>query len=416
MAYRLLVVLVLLAFSSCTGLIVDGDGWRSSQKSEFKSILAEDKYLSICNKQSLYKQVLSSNNSKLMSKLLVAYTNNLANGCINMKSFNASQNAKKARNIDTYYKVDYQKVDATIILTQLKDGKSIEEILKPYIPTYPQFQILSDKYKTLKNSGKTDKKLLRKIRVNIERTKMMTHNLGKNYLIVNVPDFNVRFIEDGKTSLMFGVVIGKYVKQTPIFSSLMKYIVINPTWNIPDSIARKSIIPHMLRDGGYLARKGIVIRKSHSLDSAKVNRRSVNWKPYIRGKGYVPYKFIQKPSSSNALGRVKFIFPNRYSVYMHDTTGKYRFKSRTKRMRVNSSGCIRLEKPITMLNHIATKYSDKSVDFVTAKYRSRKTYNLNLIHKIPVHTTYLTTFIDECNKLIVSDDIYGFDKSQRLNF
>jgi len=89
MFYRLLVVVVLLAFSGCTGLIVDSDGWRGSQKSEFKSILAQDKYLSICNKQSLYKQVLSSNNSKLMSKLLVAYTNNLANGCINMKSFNA---------------------------------------------------------------------------------------------------------------------------------------------------------------------------------------------------------------------------------------------------------------------------------------------------------------------------------------
>ncbi|SHO80386.1 Peptidoglycan-binding domain 1 [hydrothermal vent metagenome] len=416
MIYRLLAVVLLLAFNGCTGLNVDSNGWRESQRSEFKKILAEDKYLSICNQRSLYKQVLGSNDSKLMSKLLVAYSNNLANGCIDMKSFNASQRAKKAKNIDTYYKIDYQKVDANLILTQLKEGKSIEEILAPYVPTYPQFKILSDKYKSLLKDRDVNKKLLRKMRINIERIKMMTHNLGKNYLIVNVPDFNVRFIEDGKTSLMFGVVVGKYVKQTPIFSSLMKYIVINPTWNIPDSIARKSIIPRMVRDSGYLARRGIVIRKAHSLESAKVNRNSVNWKPYIGGKGYVPYKFIQKPSTSNALGRVKFIFPNKYSVYMHDTTGKYRFKSRTKNMRVNSSGCIRLEKPITLLNHITTKYTDKSIDFVTAKYRSRKRYNLNLVNKIPIHTTYLTTFIDENNRLIVSDDIYGFDKSQRLNF
>ncbi len=119
MRIKLLVVLaVLLLLSSCTG-IVDTHGWSSGNKSAFMKILHEDKYLSICNQTTLYNQVKSSSDTQLLTKMFLAYTHNLANGCIDTKSFNASQAAKKRREVDTYYKFDIQKVDSNAIVAQL---------------------------------------------------------------------------------------------------------------------------------------------------------------------------------------------------------------------------------------------------------------------------------------------------------
>jgi len=417
MRIKLLVVLaVLLLLSSCTG-IVDTHGWSSGNKSAFMKILHEDKYLSICNQTTLYNQVKSSSDTQLLTKMFLAYTHNLANGCINTKSFNASQAAKKRREVDTYYKFDIQKVDSNAIVAQLKNGETIENILKPYIPTYPEFFALVNKYKLLKASGKTDAKTLRKIRLNIERLKLLTPHLGKNYVIINVPEFNVRFIEEQKTAMKFGVVIGKYEKQTPIFSSAMQYIVVNPTWNVPDSIARKTIIPYVRNGSGYLNSRNMVAKKCYDLSCESFNPASINWTPYLQDKNKpIPYKFIQKPSKGNALGRVKFIFPNHYAVYMHDTNAKNLFKSRTRASRSQSSGCIRLEKPLDMLHHIAAKYTHESPQSVKAKYNSYKTHNIKLKAPIRVHTVYLTAFVDDCGDLIMSEDLYGFDASQKLTF
>jgi len=418
MAYRVVVLIVAMwVLSSCRGVFIDQNGWSGSSKEEFMEILQKDTYLSICNQEKLYNQIKSSGDTKLMSKMLIAYTNNLANGCIDLKSFYASQEAKKKQEIDTYYKVEYQKVDSNAIMAQLKEGIAIEEILKPYIPTYPEFFALIDRYKLLKASGKSSDKTLRKIRLNIERLKLMTHNLGQNYVIINVPEFNVRFIEDKKTALKFGVVIGKYKKQTPIFSSKMQYIVVNPTWNVPDSIARKYIIPKVMKNSNYLKYKNMVARKGYDLNGAKFDPSSVDWKPYLKDKEkHIPYKFIQKPSKRNSLGRVKFIFPNKYAVYMHDTNAKSLFKKRSRKTRSRSSGCIRLEKPLTMLHHVAAKYSKEAPEVVKAKYKSMKTHHIRLKAPIPVHTVYLTAFVDDCGNLIMSDDLYGFDKSQKLTF
>ncbi|MBN2824323.1 MAG: L,D-transpeptidase family protein [Campylobacterales bacterium] len=406
----------LMLLSSCTG-VVDANGWSSGNKSAFLKILHEDKYLSICDQEKLYQQVKSSSDTKQLTKLFLAYTNNLANGCINRNSFKASQKSKKSREIDTYYKCHLQKVDNNAIIAQLKNGTSVEDILKPYVPTYPEFFALVNKYKLLKAGGKTDAKTLRKIRLNIERLKLITPDLGTNYVIINIPEFNVRFIEDQKTAMKFGVVIGKYQKQTPIFSSKLEYIVVNPTWNVPDSIARKSIIPRVRNGSAYLNARNMVARKCYDLSCPKFNPASVDWTPYLKDKKKpIPYKFIQKPSKGNALGRVKFIFPNQYAVYMHDTNAKGLFKSRTRASRSQSSGCIRLEKPLSMLHHLAAKYTNESPEAVKAKYNSYKTHNIKLKAPIPVHTVYLTAFVDDCGELIMSDDLYGFDKSQKLTF
>ena len=119
------------------------------------------------------------------------------------------------------------------------------------------------------------------------------------------------------------------------------------------------------------------------------------------------------PSEKNALGRVKFIFPNHHSVYMHDTQAKNLF---SRKVRAYSHGCVRLAKPSVMLDHISTHYTSTPPEEIQEKYDSLKTHYVKITKRLPVHTAYFTTYMDECNNLLQFDDIYRFDKLQKLNF
>ncbi len=411
----LLVMIFAILLSGCVGT-PDAEGWSYGKKREFLKILEIDKYASICNQQALYAKVRSSKNSKLMTKMLISYANNLANGCIDLKSFKASQRAKRAREIDTYFATHQEKIDISSIKMKLKADQSIDQILKPYVPQTPQFYALIGKYNALKNSDtNVTQEQLNTIRLNIERTKLMKKELGTNYALINVPEFKVRVIENGKTALDFAVIVGKSNMQTPIFSERLKYVEINPQWNVPDSIMRKSYIAKIRRNPGWVRAKGMELHKeSYDLRSPKVNPASVDWSKYPKdGKGYIPYKLVQVPSLKNGLGRVKFIFPNKHAVYMHDTQSKSLFKRKS---RCFSHGCIRLAKPKVLLNHITTNYSAKTMPVVQSWYDSLKTRHLILNKKLQVHTTYYTAYVDETGALKLFNDVYGFDKSQKLNF
>jgi len=408
----LLAVAFAVLLSGCVDT-PDAEGWKSSQKNEFLQILKKDKYASICNQQALYEKVKQNKNSKLMSQLLITYTKNLANGCIDLQSFETSQREKKARKIDTNYGTYIQKVSKSDIMMKLRAGQSIEQILKPYVPEYDQFFCLMRSHSILKKDHDTSASTLHKIRLNIERVKLMKPGLGKNYALINIPEFVVRVIEDKKTAVAMGVVVGKRHMQTPIFSADLQYVTLNPQWGVPDSIARNEVIPDLLKDPNYLTKKRMVMRSSYDLNSKKLTPGSVDLKAYVGGKGPVPFKFIEVPSKKNGLGRVKFIFPNRHSVYMHDTQSKYLFK---RKVRTYSHGCVRLEKPGVMLDYVSKNYTSTSAEEIQKKYDSLKTHYVKITKRLPVHTAYLTTYMDECNNLLIFPDIYGFDKSQKLNF
>jgi hypothetical protein len=393
----------------------DSQGWRSSQKDAFLKILETDKYMSLCNQKPLYAEVKSSQNSVLMTQLLVKYANNLANGCIDIASFKASQKAKKSKEIETHYGMVIQKVNRANIEAKLKAGVTIEEILKPYVPQVSEFDALIEHYHALAQDQNVSQRVLRKVRLNIERVKLLPQNLGTNYLLVNIPEMKVRLFEHGEKKIEFRTVVGKPNLQTPVFSARLQYVMVNPQWNVPDSIARKSIIPRYLRGGeGYLAAKGMEIHRSYDLSSPKVNGANVDWSKYPKDKkGYVPYKFIQKPSLKNGLGRVKFMFPNHFAVYMHDTQAKSLFKRQS---RCYSHGCIRLEKPVTLLHYVTKHYSNETIESITKRYNSRKSYMLRIRKPLLVHVVYLTAYVDTDGKLRLFNDVYGFDKSQKLTF
>ncbi|MDD3591298.1 MAG: L,D-transpeptidase family protein [Sulfurovum sp.] len=406
------VLLVALAFSGCANT-PDEEGWRSSQKKEFLEILKEDRYASICEHQPLYKKVKQTENSRLMSKLLVEYTENLANGCIDLKKFREVQAAKKKRKIESHYDLYLQKVDSTQILAQIKAGQTIENILKPYIPATDQFPKLLKAYHAVKDKERVTPEQLYTIRLNIERTKIMRPDLGEDYALVNIPEFKVRIRKGEETVLKSAVIVGQKNLQTPVFAEPMQYITLNPQWGVPDSIARNEIIPHVLKDPAYLARNNMVIRRDYNLNSKNVALNDVNLAAYRGGRGAVPFKFIEKPSERNVLGRIKFIFPNSHAVYMHDTQAKSLFQ---RKVRTFSHGCVRVEKPNEMLIYIASNFTNETPESIMKKYESLKTHHISLKKRMMVHTAYMTSYVDQNGTVLMFNDIYGFDRDQVLNF
>ena len=184
-------VIAALMMSGCVGT-PDKEGWRYGQKSEFLEILKNDKYLSICNQRGLYEKIRQESDSVLMSRMLVAYAQNLANSCIDLADFEAGQKEKKARRIESHYELYMQDVNIKQIAMKLRAGSTIEAILAPYVPKNEQFGKLVNTYNALAESGTATKEQLHKIRLNIERIKLMNDDLGNDYALVNIPEFVVR--------------------------------------------------------------------------------------------------------------------------------------------------------------------------------------------------------------------------------
>jgi hypothetical protein len=394
----------------------DAQGWRESQKQEFLQILSTDQYLSLCNQTPLYEKVKQSEDSFLMSRLLVAYTKNLANSCIDLKAFESYQEKRQEAKIATNYEIYLQQVKPKAIISQLKAGALIKDILKPYVPQYKAFDDLRQRYTALEKSKNQSPDTLRSVRLNIERIKLMKPHLGETYVLVNIPEYMVRVVEENQTKLMMRVIVGQKKLQTPVFSAPLQYIGLNPTWRVPDSIAKAEVIPHLIADPEYLKKERLVVRKSYEIESTEVDPSSINWADYLqeeKDKAKMTYKFIEVPSERNVLGRVKFLFPNAYDVYMHDTQTKNLFN---RQVRTFSHGCIRLQKPIEMLTYLSKNYTTKSEEEIQKFYRSMKTKFIPFNKQLPVHTAYLTAYVNESGKLLLLHDIYGFDRGQKLTF
>ncbi len=402
------VIVIGLFLGGCSGVpgVKDANGWKSSDRDAFLSIYKDDKYASACGMDGLYQQYQVNKDSEILNRMLVKYANNLANSCLDLPAFRAALSAKKSKGIKTYFDLNRQPVSASIILGKLKQGVSIDEILAPYVPRSPQYKKLLSFYK----HGSQDPKQ-RIIRLNIERTKLMPQAHWSTYLEVNVPEFTLRMFEGSSSTLTMPIVVGKPAWQTPIFSSTMKYIVLNPTWTMTENILRDSLTKHLRNFPAYLKRHNMKVFSGFKSDSPEVSAKSVNWKKYAGkdNKTPIPYRVVQGSSKKNALGTVKFMFPNRFSVYMHDTQAKSLFK---RKMRAYSHGCMRLSQPSVLLKKVATTYAATTMNTVEKFKKNSKISYINLKRKIPVHIVYQTAYVDGGLKML--PDVYGFDKIQRI--
>ena len=255
------------------------------------------------------------------------------------------------------------------------------------------------------------KKKISTIRLNLERMRWLPRDFGNKYIIVNIPEFRMRMIENENIKLNMAVIVGETKHPTPIFSNEMSYIVLNPNWNIPDSITKKEIIPKLLKDPNYLIAKGIDIYEGWQQDSLKLEATDMRDTFILNNIDSLPnFRFTQGPSDQNPLGRMKFMFPNKHAVYLHDTPGKNLFNNAR---RAYSHGCIRLSKPEELLYTIANEDIKVDKEKVDAILKETNEKSIGLGKKIPVHIVYLTSWVDEQGKLQFREDIYNYDKMQK---
>ena len=240
------------------------------------------------------------------------------------------------------------------------------------------------------------------IRVNMERARWVMHELKGDFVLVDVAAFKVSWFREDEPVWASKVIVGRPYRETPIFKSLITYVVFNPTWTIPPGILVKDKLPILKKDPGYLKRNHIRVIDSKGRE---VDPYSVNWKAYGSGR-LPPYQLRQDPGDDNALGLVKIMFPNRYSVYLHDTPTKALFD---RDERTFSSGCIRVQKAFELaelvLNDPVHWNSAAIADVVAAK----ATKTVNLATPVPVLILYWTAQPTTDGRVIFQNDVYGRD-------
>ncbi len=250
---------------------------------------------------------------------------------------------------------------------------------------------------------------IKKMRLNLDRIKWIKRDESRVRIELNIPTFRL-FVYDGKSLVTtMRVITGKTDHPTPVFSDVMTTIVVNPYWRIPESIVKKEMIKHLIKSPHYYDKQHKYLYNGWGVDSKKINPATVNWKKYYKNKKHIPYHFMQSPSGKNALGKIKFLFPNKYAVYIHDTPGKRKFFN-TKR--AFSHGCMRIQKPRELLKALSLYNSNIKVDSVMERLGGNKNRHINLRRRVPIDITYLTSFIDDYGNLHFRGDVYGYDRAQ----
>ena len=240
------------------------------------------------------------------------------------------------------------------------------------------------------------------IELNLERWRWLPEELGDRYILVNVPTFQLQAIEQGKVTLAMRVVAGKADETpTPIFSDDMTEVVFSPYWNVPTSILRKETIPAVLRDPGYLDRNELeVVHAGHVVSASGVDWSDPDLNVQIR----------QRPGAKNSLGLVKFLFPNKFDVYLHDTPAGSLF---AKLERDFSHGCVRVEKPVELAQWVLRDQPEWTAPRIDAAMHAGREQHVALQRRIPVYIVYATAWVDEEGRLNFRDDLYGHDARQR---
>jgi murein L,D-transpeptidase YcbB/YkuD len=238
---------------------------------------------------------------------------------------------------------------------------------------------------------------------NLDKTKLYPKEFEEEYVEVNIPDFNLRYYKDHEKIMKKGIVVGRIDRPTPLFSNAIRYMVLNPTWTITDNLVKRDLIPILRENPMYLEENNIHVFRGKK--EIEVTQEMLD--PYEKSEKKVPYRFVQFPGDNNALGRVKFMFPNKYDVYLHDTDNKSLL---SRRYKIYSSGCMRLEKPFDLvsllLEHVRKSYSQSEIDEIL---ESNEPTIIGLKQTVPVHIIYFTVY-EEDGLAYFKNDIYLYDK------
>lgn len=253
------------------------------------------------------------------------------------------------------------------------------------------------------NASATDR--LEQVVINMERQRWINQEMGARHIRVNLADYTMMVVDNGVPTFRSKVVVGKtrYDLQTPEFVDQMTHMVINPYWHVPKSIARKEYLPMLQQDPMALARRGLLLLNQNG---QVLNTEGADFSGYSQSN--FPFYIKQPPGGGNALGRVKFMFPNKHNIYLHDTPAKRLFG---RERRAYSHGCVRVEKPFDLAYHLLSRQTDAPEATFQAYLKKGRERQVNLEVPIPIYLTYNTAFVGDDGEIVYRTDVYGRDKA-----
>jgi L,D-transpeptidase YcbB len=248
---------------------------------------------------------------------------------------------------------------------------------------------------------------VRQLETNLAQRETMPKETADQFVVVNIPDFRLRLIDHGKRVLGMKVVVGQRRQwQTPLLDGQIKYLILNPRWNVPATIFEKELIHDLRKDPTYLDRHHMkvvaTVADAGEIDPATIDWNQVNPKnPQLR--------IVQHEGAGNSLGRIKFMFPNKYDVYLHDTPEKKFF---ARNMRALSHGCVRVEKPMDLAEYLMRDDPKWTREQIQKAINSGRNQDIPLSAPVPVHIIYRTAWVDEGGKVNFRNDVYGWDAGE----
>lgn len=289
----------------------------------------------------------------------------------------------------------WKDLDTTDSITAIYDKKTFEAVKK----FQTRHGLISDGIigkSTIAALNFTKEERKHQIIANLERWRWYSKSFAENYILINIPNYSLNVVENQNITMSKRIVVGKIKRKTPVLTSMLQTIVFNPTWTVPPTILKEDLIPELILDRNALKKKGIGI-----YDSKNNEIEPQKWDS-SRPRGY---RYVQKPGYYNALGVVKINFPNKYSVYLHDTNHRNLFERNNRSL---SSGCVRIEKPLELAQLLLNnpkKYSKEKIDSIVT---TKETLFLGLQKRYAIYQWYWTAW-SENNELIFRDDIYDLD-------
>ena len=244
---------------------------------------------------------------------------------------------------------------------------------------------------------------IHQIQLSLERWRWLPADLGSRYVLVNIPGFEMQVVEAGQVVKTMRTIVGRKRRPTPALASLITYLEINPYWYVPPKIARKDLLPKIQKDPDFLVRQNFRVFDGWQKDAREIDPTAIDWASL--SEDHFPWHLRQEPAAHNALGRVKFIFPNPWSVYIHDTPAKGLFR---KSSRPFSSGCVRVEEPVALMS-LLLEPQGWDPERLSKAVSSNRRQVVVLDKPVPVYLVYLTAWVGAGGEIHFREDIYGDD-------
>ncbi len=261
--------------------------------------------------------------------------------------------------------------------------------------------------KTVALLAESPASIAQRIHLNLRRMRSINTPLKGRHIIANIPDFKLVLRDDDNTVLELKTIVGKRSRPTPELNLQMTHVVLNPSWGVPRKLAKFDIIPKVIRDRDYLARKQFSVYSSRGGNEVRIPAESIDW-PAMQEN--FPYYLRQAPGKNNALGQFKFVTPNERAIYLHDTNSRGLFR---KNVRAFSSGCLRVQNPDLLAQHVMQNTAYASAGHLRKKLQSGSTRYLRVTEGLPVYIVYWTAWVDADGQLQQRDDIYQKDELQQ---